>query len=175
MSNHAILRITFLFFCSSFAQAETADEALGGALPLTAENSFTAGIEGPACDAQGNIYAVNFERQQTIGKVTPQGKAEVFVELPGKSVGNGIVIGRDGTLYVADYVGHNIFRINPNSRAISAWAHEDLMKQPTDLALAASGQIYASAPNWKDEPGQVWLAGPTGKLTLVATNMATSN
>src|SRR5204863_181688 len=133
------------------------------------------GIEGPACDAQGNIYAVNFERQLTIGKVTPDGKGEVFVELPGNSIGNGIVIGRDGTMYVADYVGHNILRIAPKSRAVSAWAHDDRMNQPNDLAIAPSGSLYASDPSWKDGTGQVWLATPAGKLSLVATNLGTSN
>src|SRR5438552_77363 len=116
--------------------AQAAEEPLFIARPLTAENSFTTGIEGPACDARGNIYAVNFERQQTIGRVTPDGKGEVFVELPGNSTGNGIVIGRDGTMYVADYVGHNILRIDPKSRAISVWAHDDRMNQPNDLAIA---------------------------------------
>src|SRR6266513_7736 len=65
-------------------------ERLFLATPLTEEGAFTEGIEGPACDALGNIYAVNFARQQTIGKVAPDGKATVFVELPGKSIGNGI-------------------------------------------------------------------------------------
>ena len=37
--------------------------------PVTAKNSFTSGIEGPACDATGNLYAVNFARQGTLGKV----------------------------------------------------------------------------------------------------------
>ena len=152
-----------------------AEESLFVARPLTAENSFTTGIEGPACDAQGNIYAVNFERQQTIGRVTPDGKGEVFVELPGNSIGNGIVIGRDGTMYVADYVGHNILRIDPKSRAVSVWAHDDQMNQPNDLALAPSGRLYASDPNWKEGTGQVWLASTTGRLSLVATNMGTSN
>lgn len=155
--------------------ARAAEESLFVARPLTAENSFTTGIEGPACDARGNIYAVNFERQQTIGKVTPDGKGEVFVELPGKSTGNGIVIGRDGTLFVADYVGHSILRIDPKSRAVSVFAHDDRMNQPNDLALAPSGDIYASDPNWKEGTGQVWRASPAGKLSLVATNMGTSN
>jgi len=155
--------------------ARAAEEPLFVARPLTAENSFTTGIEGPACDAQGNIYAVNFERQQTIGRVTPDGKGEVFVELPGNSIGNGIVIGRDGTMYVADYVGHNILRIDPKSRAVSVWAHDDRMNQPNDLALAPSGRLYASDPYWKDGTGQVWLASTTGKLSLVATNMGSSN
>ena len=155
--------------------AQAAEETLFLARPLTAENSFTTGIEGPACDAQGNIYAVNFERPQTIGKVTPDGKGEVFVELPGNSIGNGIVIGRDGTMYVADYVGHNILRIAPKSRAVSVWAHDDRMNQPNDLAIAPSGSLYASDPSWKDGTGQVWLATPAGKLSLVATNLGTSN
>src|SRR5438132_604098 len=63
-------------------------ETLFKATPLTAEKSFTEGVEGPNCDAKGNVYAVNFARQQTIGRVTPDGRGEVFVELPGKSVGN---------------------------------------------------------------------------------------
>jgi len=154
---------------------QAAEETLFVARALTAENAFTTGIEGPACDAQGNIYAVNFDRQQTIGRVTPDGKGEVFVELPGKSTGNGIVIGRDGTLFVADYVGHNILRIDPKSRAVSVFAHDDRMNQPNDLALAPSGDIYASDPNWKENTGQVWRASPAGKLSLVATNMGTSN
>ena len=155
--------------------AQAADESLFAARPLTAENSFTIGVEGPACDVQGNIYAVNFARQQTIGRVTPDGKGEVFVELPGKSTGNGIVIARDGTLFVADYVGHNILRLDPKSRAVSVFAHDDRMNQPNDLALAPSGDLYASDPNWKENAGQVWQASPAGKLSLVATNMGTSN
>src|SRR4051812_24761152 len=77
--------------------------------PLTAERSFTAGIEGPAVDAAGNIYAVNFGRQQAIGIVSPQGAARAFALLPGASVPNGLRFDRQGALYVADYVGHNVF------------------------------------------------------------------
>jgi sugar lactone lactonase YvrE len=73
------------------------------ARPLTPEGSFTGGIEGPACDAQGNIFAVNFQREGTIGRVTPEGKAELFVELPAGSVGNGIRFDRQGMMYVLDF------------------------------------------------------------------------
>src|SRR5438094_5710803 len=100
-------------------------EKLFVATPLTQEKAFTPGIEGPACDAQGNIYAVNFARQQTIGRVTPDGKATVYAELPGKSVGNGIRFSPDGIMFVADYVGHNILRLDPATRAITVFAHND--------------------------------------------------
>src|SRR5262245_58936274 len=96
-------------------------EKLFVATPLTAENVFTPGIEGPACDAKGDIYAVNFARQQTIGRVTPDGKGEVFVTLPGKSTGNGIVFDRKGLMYVADYAGHNVLRIDPATRKITVF------------------------------------------------------
>ena len=42
------------------------EDQLFVAKPLTKPKQFTPGIEGPACDAAGNIYAVNFERQQTM-------------------------------------------------------------------------------------------------------------
>src|SRR5688572_15666940 len=89
-----------------------AEESLFVAKALTEEGAFTAGIEGPNCDKQGNIYAVNFARQGTIGHVTPEGKAEIFVELPDGSVGNGIVFDRAGAMYVADYAKHNVLQLD---------------------------------------------------------------
>ena len=152
-----LLVIAFLSFCANskiIAAANT--EVLFVATPLTEEGAFTEGIEGPACDAQGNIYAVNFARQQTIGRVTPDGKGTVYVELPGKSVGNGIRFAPEGIMFVADYVGHNVLRLDPKTRAITVFAHSDEMNQPNDLAIAPDGTLYASDPNWKDGTGQLW-------------------
>ena len=72
------------------------EEQLFIADPLTKPGEFTPGIEGPACDAEGNIYAVNFQKEGTIGRVTPKGIGEVFVTLPAGSVGNGIRFDRAG-------------------------------------------------------------------------------
>src|SRR5437588_8383965 len=143
-------------------------EQLFVATPFTQEKSFTPGIEGPACDAQGNVYAVNFARQQTIGRVTPDGKGEVFVTLPGKSTGNGIVFDKKGIMYVADYVGHNVLRIDPGTRAITVFAHDGRMNQPNDLAIAPDGTLYASDPSWAKSTGQVWRIDPNGTATRVA-------
>lgn len=151
-----------------------ADE-LFTATPLTAPNLFTAGIEGPACDRAGNVYAVNFERQQTIGKVSPDGQAELFVTLPGNSTGNGIVFDAAGIMYVADYVGHNILRIDPATKAVTVYAHNPKMNQPNDVALAPNGIIYASDPNWSEKTGQIWMATTDGTLTRVAADMGTTN
>ena len=151
------------------------DEKLYLATPLTATNSFTAGIEGPACDRAGNIFAVNFAQQQTIGRTTPAGQSEVFVTLPNDSVGNGIRFDRAGRMYVADYVGHNVLRIDPVTRAVTVLAHEPMMSQPNDLAIAPNGTLYASDPNWKAKTGQLWRIDPDGKTTRLAADMGTTN
>ena len=151
------------------------DEKLYLATPLTATNSFTAGIEGPACDRAGNIFAVNYQKQQTIGRTTPAGQTEVFVTLPNDSVGNGIRFDRAGHMYVADYVGHNVLRIEPTTRAVTVMAHEPMMNQPNDLAIAPNGTLYASDPNWKAKTGQLWRIDPDGTTTRLAADMGTTN
>jgi len=84
--------------------------------------------------------------------VTPQGKGEVWVTLPGKSIGNGIVFDRKGFMYIADYTEHNVLKIDPKSRKISVYAHNDQMNQPNDLAITIDGTLYASDPNWERRP-----------------------
>ena len=142
---------------------------------FTPVNGFTSGIEGPACDADGNLYAVNFERQHTIGKVTPAGEASVFVELPTGSIGNGIRFNSDGYMFIADYTNHNVLKVDMQTREISAHAHEPTMNQPNDLAIGANDILYASDPNWGESTGQIWRVGTDGQVTLLEADMGTTN
>ena len=150
-------------------------EKLYTATPLTADNVFTDGIEGPACDLAGNIFAVNFKAQHTIGRTTPDGETEVFVTLPGASIGNGIRFDPTGKMYVADYTGHNVLRIDPATKKIEVFAHEPKMNQPNDLAIAPDGTLFASDPNWAEKTGQLWRISTKGKVTRLAANMGTTN
>jgi gluconolactonase len=150
-------------------------EALFVARPFTQPGEFTIGIEGPNCDARGNIYAVNFRTEGTIGIVTPEGKGDVYVTLPRGSDGNGIVFDRKGNMYVADYTGHNVLLIDPATRRIRVFAHESKMAQPNDLAIAPDGTIFASDPDWKTGTGRVWRVDPDGRITLAADRQGTSN
>lgn len=151
------------------------NETLFKATPLTMPNEFTAGIEGPACDATGNIFAVNFAEQGTIGRVTPDGKGEVFVKLEGKSIGNGIRFDRAGQMYVADYVGHNVLQIDPKTKKITVLAHNAEMNQPNDLARAADGTLFASDPAWDKGTGQLWRISSKGEVTRLAKDLGTTN
>ncbi|MYB65199.1 SMP-30/gluconolactonase/LRE family protein [Candidatus Poribacteria bacterium] len=142
---------------------------------FTPVNGFTSGIEGPACDADGNLYAVNFEKQGTIGKVTPDGQATVFVELPEGSIGNGIRFDSHGFMYIADYTNHNVLKVDMKTREISVQAHEPKMNQPNDLAIGANDILYASDPNWGESTGQLWRVDTEGNVKLLESDMGTTN
>lgn len=140
---------------------------------------FTQGIEGPAIGPDGHLYAVNFAREGTVGRVTMgddgSGKAELFIELPKGSTGNGIRFDQSGNMYVADYVGHNVLRIDMNTRAVSVFAHNAAMNQPNDIAISATGTLYASDPKWADNSGQLWRIDQDGTTSLLEANMGTTN
>ncbi len=143
---------------------------------MTQVGQFTPGIEGPAVDAQGNIFAVNFARQGTIGRVRPDGMAEVFVDLPEGSVGNGIRFADNGDFFVADYTRHNVLRVHPLTREIVVHSHQPLMNQPNDLALAPDRKtLFASDPNWAEGTGQLWRIDADGSAQRLAAGMGTTN
>src|SRR5262249_29870605 len=82
---------------------------------------------------------------------------------------------RKGIMYVADYVTHTVLRIDPATRKITVFAHNDNMHQPNDLAITPDGTLYASDPDWGKSTGQVWRIDRDGKTALVARNMGTTN
>ena len=149
------------------AQRETID--------LLPEGTFTNGIEGPATDKSGNLSAVTYGKEGTIGIVRPDGSHECFVTLPEGSTGNGIRFNKAGEMLVADYTGHNILKVDMKTKGISVYAHEPKMNQPNDIALAPNGNLYASDPDWPNKKGQLWLVTPDGKVTLLEGDMGTTN
>ena len=167
-----------LFVLSLAGMISCTSTRISGALyqttDFTPENSFTSGVEGPAVDREGNVYAVNYEKQGTIGKISPDGKAGIYLTLPEGSIGNGIRFDRAGNMYIADYPQHNVLKVNA-AREISVFAHNDQMNQPNDLAIAKNGMLFASDPNWKESTGQIWRIDPDGSTHLLEANMGTTN
>lgn len=168
--------------CSYKAFSQERTERVYDLLP---EWSFTKGIEGPAIDAAGNLYAVNFAEQGSIGVVNLQeragapgvvGVASLYVTLPEGSVGNGIRFDKKGYMYIADYTKHNILRVDPSDRSITVFAHNPAMNQPNDIAICPKTEnLYASDPNWKDSTGKLWLINRKGEVILLEDDMGTTN
>lgn len=153
---------------------EPSNEVLYQSQDWVADGVFTSGIEGPAVDARGVLYAVNYKEQGTIGQVTGQNNASLYVKLPKGSIGNGIRFDKKGNMYIADYTQHNILQITPQKQ-IRVFAHESTMNQPNDIAIANDGTLYASDPNWQGGNGQVWRISSTGQVERLKADMGTTN
>lgn len=145
------------------------------ATAFTHAHSFTREIEGPACDRDGNIYAVSLAYKSTIGKVTPSGHAEVFIDMPESSLANGIRFDRSGRMFVADHTGHRVWVVEPGTRELKPFVHEPAMNQPNDLAISEDGTLWASDPDWRRETGQIWRISPNGECGKAAAGMGTTN
>jgi sugar lactone lactonase YvrE len=141
----------------------------------TKEGLFTNNIEGPAFDKNGNLFVVNFQKDGTIGQVHANGDVEHFVTLPDGSTANSIQFDRKGYMYLADFTGHNVLKLDPKTKQVTVHAHRDDFNQPNDLCINKKDQLFASDPNWKESTGKLWRIDPDGKTTLLAENMGTTN
>lgn len=150
-------------------------ERLHQAEDFTAENLFTNNIEGPAFDKQGNLYVVNFQKDGTIGLVKEDGSVELFVTLPEGSTANAIQFDSKGTMYLADFTGHNVLKVDMKTKKIDVYVHNDNFNQPNDICINRKDQLFASDPNWKDGTGKLWRIDKGGKAVLLTDQMGTTN
>jgi sugar lactone lactonase YvrE len=150
-----------------FAGPSNAEETLFISKRITPPGEYTSGIEGPAVDASGNLYVVNFRESGTIGKLAAgASQSQLFTSLPAGSTGNGIRFDRRGRMYIADFRKHNVWVIEPGETTPKVYFHSDRFNQPNDLAIAADGTLYASDPRFAAPAGgQIWriTRGADGK------------
>jgi gluconolactonase len=142
---------------------------------FTEENLFTNNIEGPNFDKAGNLYVVNFKEDGTIGKVKPDGTCELFLTLPKGSTANAIQFDKIGNMYLADFSGHNVLKVDMKTKSISTYCHNDAFNQPNDICITRKDVIFASDPNWKNSTGQIWRIDKGGKETMLTDQMGTTN
>jgi len=168
-------RILFILFLFAIILYSCQKEKLSNkSIDFTKEFMFTEGIEGPAVDSQGNLYAVNYKKDGTIGIVNKKGESTLFATLPDGSIGNGMRFDKGDNMYIADYTKHNILRIKKGTTEAIVYAHDPILNQPNDIAISPNGTLYASDPNWEKETGNLWMVSD-GKFILLEKNMGTTN
>jgi signal peptidase len=159
-------------FVAGLASAAWAEPKLFESREVTPAGEYTSGIEGPAVDAEGNLYVVNFGKSGTIGKlVAGASQSQKAFELPEGSIGSAIRIDAMGTMFIADYKKHNIFAVQDGSLAPKVYFHSDLMNQPNDITLARDGTIYASDPSFRGRSGQIWRIAKSSDGSVQGTVM----
>jgi sugar lactone lactonase YvrE len=156
----SLIALAFLLPATTAAD----DQPLFTSKRLPVAGAFTRNIEGPAVDAQGNLYVVNLgEHNGGIGRLAPGAtKFELFTTLSAGSTGNGIRFDRDGRMFIADFTGKNVLVIERGETVAKTYFHSNDFHQPNDIAVAADGTIYASDPDFPH--------GTTGRIWRIARN-----
>jgi signal peptidase len=139
--------------------------------------AFGVHTDGPAVDAQGNLFVPNFKQDGTIGKLAAGASQFEQITMLSKnptngkqSVGNGIRFDRQGRMFIADFRNQNVFVIEPGETEAKPYFHSGQFHEPNDLAVAEDGTLYASDPDFHSSAGsarrgQIWriTRGPDGK------------
>jgi sugar lactone lactonase YvrE len=96
---------------------------------------------GLALDRAGNLF-VSCRNDGTIHRITPEGRAEQWIE--GMGVATGIAFDRAENLYVGDRSG-TIFKISP-SREVFVFATIEPSLSAYHLAFHPNGDLYVTGP-----------------------------
>jgi len=171
---HLSISLFFTLLSIIACNRQTSSAELFKSSVLTPVNSSTSGVEGPAVDKTGTLYYVNYVREGTIGKISPEGDTSVFIELPSGSIGNGIRFDSHGNMLIADYTKHNILKVNMKTRKLSVYANEPRMSQPNDIAIDSKNRLYASDPDWKAGKGRSWRIETDGRIIFL-DSLGTAN
>lgn len=161
--------LSFVFmFVPTLAWAGVVAE--GAALEKLADSfSFT---EGPAADAQGNVYFTD-QPNNRIHVWSVENKLDTFLHPAGRA--NGLCFDAQGTLWACADDKNELWRIAKDGvHSIAAAGHDGkLLNGPNDVWLAPNGSIYFTDPFYKRP---YWKRGPAEQpcegVYLVTTNPA---
>ena len=120
-------------------------------------------IEGPSFDADGNLYIVDIPFGR-IFRISPEGQWSLVAEYEGWP--NGLKIGKDGRILVADY-RRGVLELDTTAgrmHTVLASRNSESFRGCNDLHLASNGDIYFT------DQGQTGLHDPTGRVYRLAPN-----
>jgi gluconolactonase len=132
-------------------------------------------IEGPSFDAEGHLYIVDIPFGR-IFRIAPDGQWSLAIEYDGWP--NGLKIGPDGRILVADYM-HGIMEFDAKEgrmRPVLTARNSESFRGCNDLHVASNGDIYFTdqgQTGLHDPSGRVFRLSPQGRLDcLIATGIS---
>ena len=120
-------------------------------------------IEGPSFDADGNLYIVDIPFGR-IFRISQNRKWSLVAEYEGWP--NGLKIGRDGRILVADYM-HGLMELDAGAgriRPVLTSRNSEAFRGCNDLHIASNGDVYFT------DQGQTGLHDPTGRVYRLAAD-----
>lgn len=135
--------------------------------------------EGPIFDARGNLYFVNYIRNGTVGRMTPDGTASIWCETGGQV--NGLKVDSKDYIIGADAGAKRIIRIDPTGKSVEVLTDRfngNPYLSPNDVCLDIAGNIYFSDPS-NETPeapiGAVYRIDKGKGVTRLATGLRYPN
>ena len=135
-------------------------------------------LEGPVFDSAGNLYVVDsaFGR---IFRIDAARQVSVVADYGG--VPNGLALGRDGDIYVADRE-NGILRLDLSTRSVSPVVTRAQLgpdfKGPNDLVFDSRGNLYFTDQgdtDLNDPTGRVFRLNADGSLDRLLSNVPSPN
>ena len=104
--------------------------------------------EGPACDAEGNIFFSDVRDSKTY-KWSLDGKLSTFRENTRET--NGMYFDADGNLICCEVVGRKVSRVTPEGNVTTIVDHYEGKKfnSPNDVWIDPSGGFYFTDPRYR--------------------------
>jgi len=182
--NKAQIWLTFsLVILNAFVMAQSSVVAKGS-VPVLVSSEFLF-TEGPAVDAEGNVYFTD-QPNDKIMKWSTDGSLSVFMEGTGRS--NGLFIDKNGNLIACADLNNQLWMID-KSKNVTVLVKDFEGKKlngPNDLWLDPHGGIYFTDPFYKrdywtrtekeiEEENVYYLSPDRKKLTIAASGLMQPN
>jgi gluconolactonase len=170
---HALAFVTLALALPALAAQDASPVAPGAKLEKLASGfKFT---EGPAPDADGNVYFTD-QPNDRILKWSTDGKLSTFMEPCGRS--NGLCFDKDGHLWACADEKNELWKIDVKTKEKTVLVKDyggKLLNGPNDVWVRPDGGAYFTdpfykRPYWKRGPKEqdaeaVYYLSPEGKLT----------
>ncbi|MBN1627518.1 MAG: SMP-30/gluconolactonase/LRE family protein [Deltaproteobacteria bacterium] len=168
------LIIIILIFCSCATSAEKTSGLIAPGAVLTKVQSGFNFTEGPAADAEGNVYFTDIPNKRIWKWTWKDGKISLYRENTGEA--NGLMFDAKGRMVVCE-MGNSRVTLDDMKGNITVVADSwngKKIHMPNDLWIDPKGGIYFSdfmGPGSGEEGGlQVYYISPDGKTVTRATD-----
>jgi gluconolactonase len=167
------LIIILAFSTYAIGAEKTSSLVAPGAELNKVQSGFTF-TEGPAADADGNVYFTDIPNERILKWTWSDGKISVYKEKSGQA--NGLIFDAKGRLVICEMGNNRVTRddMKGNITVLADSYNGKKLHMPNDLWIDSKGGIYFSdfmGPGSSEEGGlQVYYISPDGKTVIRATN-----
>ena len=182
--NKAQIWLTFSLVILNASVIAQSSVVAKGSAPVLVSSEFLF-TEGPAVDAEGNVYFTD-QPNDKIMKWSTDGSLSVFMEGTGRS--NGLFIDKNGNLIACADLNNQLWMIdkNKNVTVLVKDFEGKKMNGPNDLWIDPQGGIYFTDPFYKrdywnrtekeiEEENVYYLSPDRKKLTIAASGLMQPN